>query len=320
MSLFDRSVADWFHDHHGIATSNELRTLGITDFQRDFLVRREVLIPLFESVYRLASTPLGFHGRCRAVCAADDSLLLSCFTSGTLFELRRCGSRYLHAVTPRLTKPVGPSVKVHRTRLDLSEHIVERPDGIRHTSAVQTWFDLAKHVDDAALLSITEQMIADGLATHDELAERAIDIARRGRPGSVRALHVIGARSRTGKAADSDDEAVLLDALHRAGLTMFVRHPPVRLPSGVPVHPDLGIPEWGFYVEVDHPTWHAAREQSEYDKARDIDIRLTGAEVVRVPSGRIRSSLDSVVADLVSLVHRRRRLLQLGTRTAPDAA
>ncbi|HAP75590.1 MAG TPA: hypothetical protein DCR14_05855 [Acidimicrobiaceae bacterium] len=320
MSLFDRTVADWFHDHHGIVNGHELRRLGITDDQRDFLVRRQVLIPLFESVYRLASTPLSFHGRCRAVCAADGSLVLSCFTAGTLFELRRCNSLYLHVVTQRLTKPVGPTVKVHRTRLDLSAHIIERADGIRHTDAAQTWFDLAKHVSDVALLSITEQIIADGLATHEELMTRAVEIARRGRPGASRALRVIGARPTAGKAADSDDEVVLLEALHRAGLTMFVRHPPVTLRNGTPVHPDLGVPEWGFYVEVDHPTWHAAQEQSEYDKARDIDIRLTGAEVVRVPSSRIRSSLDAVVADLATLAHRRRRVLNIGARTAPDAA
>ena len=321
MSFFDRSVADWFHDHHGIASGSELHELGISADQRAYLVRRKLLIPHFESVYQLASTPLDFHGRCRAVCAADASLAMSCLTAGTLMSWRRCGSAFLHVVTGRTAKPVGPSVKVHRTRLDLTDHIVDRDDGIRHTDAVQTWFDLARHLNDVALRSVAEQIIADGMATHEELVERTQEIAHRGRPGSRKALRVIGARSTVGKAADSDEEVVLLEALHRAGLTQFVRHPPVRLSRGGPVHPDLGVPEWAFYVEVDHPTWHAPVERSNYDKARDLEIRLRGGEVLRIATAQIRDDLAQVVATIVELARRRQRTLaQLGAGAVPHAA
>ena len=306
MSTFNAAVAEHFCAHHGIASTVELSALGVGRQQRRHLIEVGVLIALFEGVYRLASSPLTFHGRCRAVCLADSSLTLSCCTSGTLLALRRCGSPWIHASTSRLTKPVGPAVKVHRTRLDLSEHTLHRVDGIRHTDAVQTYFDLAKHVDDLTLRSIGEQIIADGLAGHEELMTYSMSVAAKGRPGSARALRVIGSRSGRGGAADSHGEVVLFEALHAAGLTEFERHPPVRLRSGEVVHPDMGAPAVDFYIEVDHHTWHTQSADVEYDKWRDREVRLIGGEVERVPTSQIETSLPTVVADL-ALRYRQRQ-------------
>ena len=312
MPAFNHSVATWFHDHHGIASTAELIALGVGRQRRRELLAAGVLERLFEGVYHLTSSPLTFEARCRAVCVADESLVLCCFTAGALMGLRKCGTKWLHCTTGRRAKPIGPSVKVHRTRLELTDHIVTRDDGIRHTDAVQTFFDLARHTGDLALRSIGEQIIADGLATPEELADRVSKVASRGRPGSGRAVRVIAERSPVGKAADSDDEVVLLHALHGAGLMEFVRHPPVQLRTGDVVHPDLGVPDVGLYVEVDHPTWHNAAEQAAYDKWRDFEIRLLGGEVERIPSGWLTHSLDTVVADLAERLRHRR--LQVGVQ------
>lgn len=305
MPTFNKEVAEFFRDHHGIASHDELYVLDIGEQERRHLIEAGVLLGVFEGVYRLASSPLTFHARCRAVCAADSSLTLSCFTSGTLFDLRRCGSRWIHAMTDRLTKPIASGVTLHRTRLDLTEHTIHRDDGIRHTDALQTFFDLAKHVSDLDLRSIGEQIIADGLATHEDLVAHAAATAARGRTGSGRAIRVIGARIASGSAADSHGEVVLFDALHAAGLIDFVRHPAVCLRDGSVVHPDMGAPEIGFFVEVDHHTWHTQAESVEYDKWRDREIRLTGREVERVPTSQIENSLPEVVRDLSLRYHQR---------------
>lgn len=304
-STFNATVAEFFHDHHGIASTADLSTLDVGPQERRHLLDIGLLQPVFEGVYRLMSSPLTFHARCRAVCAADPTLVLCCQTAGTLLDLRKCTTPWLHAATARLAKPIGAGVKVHRTRLDLSAHIVDREDGIRHTDAVQTFFDLAKHVNDLTLRSIGEQIIADGLATHAELAEHVAATTAKGRPGSGRAARVIGNRSTVGGAAHSHPEVELLDALHAAGLIDFERQPPVRLRDGTTVHPDLGAPAIGFYIEVDHPTWHSFVSDSEYDKWRDREVRLVGGEVERVPTSQIESRLSTVVADLVLRYHQR---------------
>lgn len=306
MASFNGVVAGFFRDHYGIASCAELAELGVGHQERRHLLETGALVGMYEGVYRLASSPVTFLGECRAVCLADDSLILSCFTSGRLFELRRCRSPRLHAMTNRLTKPVGADVVVHRTTLDLTEHTIHRSDGIRHTDVVQTFFDLAKHINDLDLRSIGEQIIADGLATHEDLMIRATAIAANGRPGSGRALRVLGSRVDSGTAAESHGEVILFDALHAAGFTDFVRHPPVRLRSGTVVHPDMGCPKIGFYVEVDHHTWHTKSADVEYDHWRDMEVRLTGAEVERIPTRRIETALLAVVADLAQRHHQRR--------------
>ncbi|MDO8361476.1 MAG: type IV toxin-antitoxin system AbiEi family antitoxin domain-containing protein [Actinomycetota bacterium] len=301
MPAFDQHVARWFHDHHGIASSPDLAALGLTERQRELLIAAGVLVPLFEGVYRLASSPLDFEARCTAVCAADASLVLSCYTGGSLFGLRQCRHAFIHATTTRLTKPVGPQVKIHRTRELPDAHVLRRADGIRLTIPERVFFDMAKHVDDLVLLSIGEQIMADGLASIESLAAVVAQLARPGRPGSARAMRVLARRSIAGKPADSHDEVVLLDALHRAGLTGFERHPAVRLLGGTVVHPDMGDPAVGFYVEVDHPSWHDGVRETDYDKSRDRQVRRTGAAVERVTSSQIRGQLSAAVDELRQL-------------------
>lgn len=303
MPSFDGNLARWFHDHHGIADAAVLSQHGLSPDQRQRLVREGVLEVLFEGVCHLTSTPLDLQARCAAVCAADRSLVVSCFTAGALDGLRRCGSHFLHVTTDRATKPVGPRVKVHRTRLLPAEHIVARPDGIRLTAPERTFFDIAKHVGDLTLLSIGEQIIRDGLATYDSLVDVAHSMSSRGRPGSGRALRVLAGRSPNGTAAESHDEVKLLDALHRAGLRHFVRHPAVTLLSGRTIHPDIGDPVVGFFVEVDHHTWHDPSAAIDADNERDRQIRLAGGEVERVTNTRLDSDLPAVVADILQLYH-----------------
>ena len=80
----------------------------------------------------------------------------------------------------------------------------------------------------------------------------------------------------------------------------------MRLRDGSVVHPDMGVPTIGFFVEVDHHTWHTQAESVEYDKWRDREVRLTGSEVERVPTSQIDTSLPTVVRDLTLRYHQRR--------------
>jgi hypothetical protein len=320
MPAFSLALAEWFHDHHGIASSADLRNLGVSDDQRRLLLERGILEPLFEGVYRLVAVPLSFESRGAAVCAADPSFVLSCHTSGSLLGLRRCGDPFIHAGTERRAKPIGHGVRIHRTWSLPPEDVVVRPDGIRLTTAARLYFDMAKHVSDLTLTSIVEQIIQRELATFESLAEVTKRLAVRGRPGSARAIRVLGSRPADGAAADSHDEVVLLRSLHDRGLTGFVRHPAVTLLDGSVVHPDLGDPRIGFYIEVDHHTWHDPTEAVDYDKDRDRRIRLLGATVERVTDTHLRTNLDGVLAQLTTLYRTRLRNFGAGTGQRPGSA
>ena len=311
MSAFTLPLARWFRDHHGIASSHDLLVLNLSSKQRRSLLQRGVLEEVFEGVYHLASTPLDFEARCAAVCAADVSLVISCCSAGALSSLRRCSSRRIHATTDRVTKPLGRGVIVHRTKSLPAGDVVDRGDGIRVTSAARTLFDQAKHVDDLTLISIGEQILDLELATVAELRATVARLAVSGRPGGARATRVMASRG-DGPAADSHDEVVLLEALRQRGLRSFVRQPAVLLLDGRTVHPDLGDPAVGFYVEVDHHTWHSKLSAVAYDKERDRKVRLTGVVVERVTDTAIAANLSGVVGELVGLYIQRRHQVGIG--------
>ena len=312
MPAFSAELSRWFHDHHGIASASDLVRLGVSASQRQSLMRSGAIAVVFRGVYRLTAAPLTFEARCAAVCAADPSCVISCFSAGRLWGLRKCQTEWIHVSTSRRTKPVAGGVVIHRTTTLSSGDIVHRPDGIRLTAAARTLVDLAQHAGDLRLRSILEQAIDLQLCTVEELQDAASRLCRPGRVGSARMRSIIMDRG-PGAASDSHNEVVLLVALLAAGLTRMVAQPPVRLLDGNVVHPDIGDPTVGFYVEVDHPVWHDA-ERLDYDTSRDRRIRLTGAEVHRVASARVDEALDALVSELAALY--RRRCAQVGARAS----
>lgn len=312
MPAFSAALARWFHDHHGIVSLSDLQRLAVSASQRQSLLRSGIIVEVFRGVYRLTAISLTFEARCAAVCAADPSCVISCFSAGRLWGLRKCQTGWIHMSTSRRTKPIAGGVVIHRTITLSAADAVQRPDGIRLTTAARTLVDLAQHANDLRLRSVLEQAIDLKLCTVSELEEEVHRLCRPGRAGSARMRTIITDRG-PGAASDSHEEVVLLLALQTAGLHTLVAQPAVRLLDGATVHPDIGDPSTGFYIEVDHPVWHDV-ERLDYDTERDRRVRLTGAEVHRVASAQVETGLPALVADLVVLY--RRRCTQSGAGTS----
>ena len=155
-----------------------------------------------------------------------------------------------------------------------------------------------------------ESMIEQGLDRHMFIAPTlwgvARELGRNARPGSRLFGSVLGARSAWTRPARSDYELRLERAMRQRGFPPLVRECPVRLPNGSVVHPDLGLPDDGFFVEVDHFTWHGGRLDTTYDGWRDRKVRITGLHVERVTDLAIDRELDETVDDLWALWQRHR--------------
>jgi hypothetical protein len=106
---------------------------------------------------------------------------------------------------------------------------------------------------------------------------------------------------------DSHAELTLLNALHSAGVNL---EPQVSLTlaNGQTVHPDLGDPFVGFYVEIDDHEWHGGRLDSTYDLQRDRQARLVGARIERVSTDEIDHMPASLIASLVAAYNQQRTL------------
>jgi hypothetical protein len=298
---FTVRLAHWVRDHHGVVASDELARLGITDGQRRLLVESGVLTVVHEGVYQCAATPDSFESRCAALCAADASLVIACMSAGRLWGLRRCADAPdVHVMTARLTKPVLHGALVHRTSSLPPMDVVVWPDGIRVTSPPRTVFDLARHLGDLDLESVIEQVLDRRHCTVPTLYAVGRRLCRRGRPGSDRFARVMSSRPAWRRPADSHPEVVLRGALASAGLRGLVTQPAVKLPDGSVIHPDLGIPGDGFYIEIDDAAWHAGRLDAAYDRRRDRLVRLTGATVERVDTSDVTGRLAATVSELLA--------------------
>lgn len=311
MSAITNLLALHVRDRHGIVSDPQLRSLGVSLHQRRRLVDEGLLIPVFDGVYRFASTPESLEGWCLAACLADDRAVITGRACGKLVGLRRMGADpTIDVRVPHYSNTLtGPNIRLRRCNILDPEHVVTRPDGIRVVSPARLAFDLGAVTTDLDLESVIEQMLDRRWVTMSELHEMAHRMYHPRRPGSKRYVRVIQSRPNWMKPADSHQEVVLFDALRRRGVSGLVRQHPITLETGITVHPDLAVPELRWAVEVDHVTWHGGRVDAQHDKQRDRALRRLDWAIERVTDEEVDHDLARVVDELLALLAQRRRHL-----------
>lgn len=305
MPQFHPALADWLRTHHGIVTTAQLDRLGVTRAARRRMVGCGELLVVHEGVYRHRSAPHDLLSQMTAACAADPGIVVTCGGAARLWEFRRCARVGVHLVAPGPTRPIATEFVLHRCPVLPPEHIHARTDGIRVTSPARTVFDLARHLPWPDLESVIEQGVRRSLFDIPTLYGVGRLLCRRGRGGSALFRDVLESRPMWRRPASSHPELRLRRALAERGLHLEVE-PTVRLRGGRVIHPDLGDPAVGFYVEIDDHEWHGGRLDSAYDDRRDRTLRLQGCRVERVSTDEVRDRLPELCTELLE-AHRQHR-------------
>lgn len=311
MPAYHSDFIAWLRTHHGIVARRELAALGITRASLAAMMDCGELIVVWEGVYRHALWPETFLSRCRAVSAADETLVVCCGGAAQFWRFRRCAHLDLHVSgTGTGLRFVGGPVH-HRCPIMPSEHVHCRNDGIRVTSPARTVFDLSKHLSARDLESVIEQGLRRSLFDIPTLCGVGRLLCRRGRPGAARFAAVLSSRPIWRRPADSHPEIELRRALGAVGVQL---EPQISLTlhDGQIVHPDLGDPTVGFYIEIDDHEWHGGRLDATYDQQRDRLARLVGARIERVSTDEVHSMQPSLVTSLAT-AYRQQRTLSLST-------
>jgi very-short-patch-repair endonuclease len=290
---------------HGVVTSQQLISFGLSDTQIGRLVETGQLLRERHSVFRHAAAPRTLDQRLALACAVSPSVAISHQSAGRKRGLRRLGrDQRIHATIPGRSHIRIPGVVIHRSHLILPTDVVEQDDGIRITSVERTIFDLANVVSIHAIESIIEQAIHDELCSISSLHVLGSRLCRQGRNGSERFRQVLDSRPEWWTAVDTDLELRLEQAIVAAGLPRPIRQFEITLPDGSDIHPDLYWPDPPIVLEVDHSSWHGGREQQTYDKWRDRQLTRVGVRPMRVSEDDIRFRLESVIADLASVLRK----------------
>lgn len=174
---------------------------------------------------------------------------------------------------------------------------------VRSDPTVAAW-ETAAWLETARAVGIVDALLARGLTTHAALADLAAQNVDR--VGGRRAEWVFGLAD---PGAQSPPESHLRVRLVLAGLPRPVTQHPVRLRSGLVLHPDLAWPEFLVAVEYDG-RWHADDDQLHRDRQRLNHLVGAGWLVLHVTGRRLHRDFPAVArevsAALVSRGWRRR--------------
>ena len=321
MAVNENALAAELTQRHGVTTTARLAALGIGRRAVDTLKRRGRLRLVGQGVLVSTSWPDTLEHRMAVACAATGGVV--CFpTAGIVWEMRktpRIPDVCVAIAEGRRIDPI-PGVRILRS-CNLPEcDIVRRADGIAVTSPPRTAFDAAWTLSNDDLESLIEHGIHRGYFTLATLWALGRRVRQRGRPGSARFGEVLTARDPAHRPVESDYELRLERALRRRGFPRLARQCRLEIAPGRVIHPDFGLPEIGFFVEVDHLTWHGGRLATDYDCQRDLEIEALGHHVARVTDVAIDRHLDATVEALWTIYQRllRRHVHTIGASRSAD--
>ncbi|RGC71004.1 hypothetical protein C5N14_00685 [Micromonospora sp. MW-13] len=161
----------------------------------------------------------------------------------------------------------------------------------RTDPAMAAW-ETAVWLEPFRAVGIVDSLLRKGLTTRAALA--GIGARNAERPGGRRARWVFDLAD---PGAQSPPESELRVRLVLAGLPRPVAQHPVRLASGLVLHPDLAWPQFRVAVEYDG-TWHADAEQLHRDRQRLNQLVGAGWLVLHVTGRRLRHDFPALAREV----------------------
>ncbi|NBE81109.1 endonuclease domain-containing protein [Micromonospora rubida] len=161
----------------------------------------------------------------------------------------------------------------------------------RTDPATAAW-ETAVWLEPLRAVGIVDSLLRKGLTTRDSLT--AIGVRNADRPGGRRARWVFGLAD---PGAQSPPESELRVRLVLAGLPRPVARHPVRLASGLVLHPGLAWPEFRVAVEYDGDS-HADAEQLHRDRWRLNQLVCAGWIVLHASGRRLRHDSPALTREV----------------------
>ena len=161
----------------------------------------------------------------------------------------------------------------------------------RTEPAACAW-ETAVWADPVEAVGIIDGLLRSGSVNRSALASEAARNASR--PGGRRAAWVFGL---TDGLSQSPPESHLRVRLVLAGLPRAVAQYPVRVSTGLILHPDLAWPEFRVAVEYDGQ-WHADADRTHLDRRRLNQLVAAGWLVLHVTGRRLRKEFPVLVREI----------------------
>ena len=278
---------------HGVITVDQLRSAG---FGRSAIARRvrgEWLVRIHEGVYRIGVLAGPFAAEMAALLACGPLAVISHRSAVVVMGVRWRYSGPVELVLPHDVQLGRAGVRCRRVAAPVADEIMIR-HGLRITTPARTLVDLSATASRTDLERITDEILAQRLASMTEILGA---IGRgRGRPG-LRKLRAVADLFDESSFTRSEAERRFRALLGSAGLPiprMNVKR------AGWEV--DAVWDRQRLIVEVDGYRSHGTRPQFERDRVKDAQLMLAGYRVLRVTWRQLTREPAVVVATIAAML------------------
>lgn len=303
----DRCVVEFLAHHHWVASTAQLRAIGVSKTALQHARRTGLLSTPVRGVVALAAADLTLEGLALAAqLATGREAFVSGPTAGALHGLRAM-PRVRVELTIRETRRLSPPPWCRLVRTSWIEDerdVLVRADGLRVASPLRMLFGLAGQFNQHRFERAAEDAWHKNLVTPGSAAEFLAEIRRSGRGGVTRFerwLEKTAVRTRPSHTALELD---FVDFIDRVGLPTPQRQHPLRLLTGELIHLDIAWPDARLAVEPGHSWWHGGDLRQRLDQARDRACTAVGWLVVRYDEEARRDPLRTA-RELLAIYNRR---------------
>lgn len=294
----NRVLASLARAQHQLVRADQALAAGVS---RDALERRVtsgLLDRVDRDLFRISASASTWHQRAlAAVWLQGPTALLSCRAAVRLWRLDPVPPGPLEVLTERWARRERrPDVKVHETRqlLAVDRSVV---DGIPCTSVVRTLLDCAGVLHPFRTDQLFEDALRKRLCTVDEVADRFVRFARRGRGGTRAMRELLEKRVGRDVPTMSEFERRFLELVRDHHFPMPMLQHPVQL-DVAKVSLDFAWPGARLAVECDGLYDHGTSIQLPWDDDRQNELQLRGWLVLRFTWAVLTRSPDVVVRQL----------------------
>lgn len=266
---------------HGLVTIDQMTSRGITEASLRARVANNTLERLDHGIYRITAVASSWRQRQLFACLTHGSAAVASHRAAALlWELDGIQHAPLEVTVARWQR--------HRRRMDVLAHESKdlspsdrvTIDGIPTTSIVRTLIDLPAVVPYFRADQAFEAALRRKLCTVDEVGNRFVQVARRGRNGTVVGRALIEKRLGHYVPTMSEFERRMSDLIEDMDLPRPQRQIKVDLPHR-PAYIDLGWADRRLGIECDGMVGHADDVRLPWDEDRQNELVLLGWLILR---------------------------------------
>lgn len=265
---------------HGLVTYDQALASGLSADMVQHRIRGGHFDRLEPRVYRLAGAPVTWHQLTLAACLTESAVAFG-RTAAALHEFDGFRPRVIEVVTDRWKRRVNSSVRVHEST-DLAD--VDRTEraAIPVTTVERSLIDLGAVVSRQRVEQAFDDALRRNLTTPEEVRDRFIQVARRGRRGVGVIRPLLEERLGTIGPRPGEFERRTARLLTHAGLLRpAFEYVVAALDGAFVARVDLAYPPWRIAIECDSHQWHSGRQRRQADLARQNRLVLAGWTILR---------------------------------------